>query len=129
MTSRLRPALLAWFVGATYWFEASVSAAPPQVPSLPSQPAEYVNYEIEDLPAHFKNGPVAALDNTPADNLLTDAGATLGRVLFYDKRLSHDNAGSCASCHKQNKGFSDGNQFSSGINGQLTGRHSMGLAN
>jgi cytochrome c peroxidase len=99
------------------------------VPGLPSQPAGYVKYAITDLPAHFKNTSVAALDNTPADNVLTDAGATLGRVLFYDKRLSHDNRGSCASCHHQANGFSDPNQFSSGINGQLTTRHSMGLAN
>jgi cytochrome c peroxidase len=105
------------------------TAAPPQVPSLPDQPAGYVEYAIDDLPAHFKNGPVAALDNTPADNLLTDAGATLGRVLFYDKRLSHDGGVSCASCHKQEAGFSDPAQFSTGINGQLTARHSMGLAN
>jgi cytochrome c peroxidase len=61
--------------------------------------------------------------------LLTDASATLGRVLFYDKRLSHDNKGSCASCHRQANGFSDPNQFSEGINGQLTPRHSMGLSN
>lgn len=104
-------------------------AAPPQVPSLPAQTAAYVKYANEDLPAHFKNGEVAALDNTPADNLLTDAGATLGRVLFYDTRLSHDGSTSCASCHKQSSGFSDPNRFSTGINGQLTTRHSMALAN
>jgi cytochrome c peroxidase len=108
---------------------SSGSAAPPQVPNLPTEAAGYVEYAIDDLPAHFKNGPIAALDNTPADNLLTDAGATLGRVLFYDKRLSHDNAGSCASCHKQANGFSDSTQFSTGINGQQTTRHSMALAN
>jgi cytochrome c peroxidase len=107
----------------------STWAAQPQVPRLPSQPAGYVKYAITDLPAHFKNTSVVALDNTPADNLLSDAGATLGRVLFYDKRLSHDNGGSCASCHHQANGFSDPNQFSAGINGQLTTRHSMGLAN
>jgi cytochrome c peroxidase len=104
-------------------------AAPPQVPSLPSQSAFYVKYASDDLPAHFKNGEVGALDNTPADNLLTDAGATLGRVLFYDTRMSHDSSTSCASCHRQANGFSDPNQFSKGIGGQLTGRHSMALAN
>ena len=104
-------------------------ATPPKVPSLPSQTAGYVKYAVDDLPAHFKNGPVAALDNTPADNVLTDAVATLGRVLFYDTRLSHDGGVSCASCHRQANGFSDPNQFSTGINGQLTTRHSMSLAN
>lgn len=104
-------------------------AAPPQVPALPSQTAGYVNYAITQLPAHFSSTTVAATDNTPADNLLTDAGATLGRVLFYDKRLSHDNGVSCSSCHRQQNGFSDPNQFSTGINGQQTARHSMALAN
>ena len=61
--------------------------------------------------------------------MLSDAGATLGRVLFYDTRMSHDGSTSCASCHRQENGFSDPNQFSAGINGQLTGRHSMALAN
>lgn len=106
-----------------------VPAAAPKSPSLPVEPAGYFEYAIENLPEHFKNGEVAALDNTPADNLLTDAGATLGRVLFYDTRLSHDGSTSCASCHKQSSGFSDPNRFSTGINGQLTTRHSMALAN
>ena len=71
-------------------------AAQPQVPSLPSQPAGYVQYAITDLPNHYKTGPVAATNNTPLTNPLTDAGATLGRVLFYDKRLSHSNGVACA---------------------------------
>jgi cytochrome c peroxidase len=115
--------------GAACCSAADAIGAPPQVPSLPLQPAGYVKYAIEDLPAQFKSGEVAALDNTPANNLLTDAGATLGRVLFYDTRLSHDGSTACASCHHQSSGFSDQNQFSTGINGQLTTRHSMGLAN
>lgn len=68
-------------------------------------------------------------DNTPAFNPITDAGATLGRVLFYDKNLSINNTISCASCHQQDKGFSDPNQFSIGFDGATTGRHSMTLIN
>ena len=101
----------------------------PKFPASRRRRPQYVKYANDDLPTHFKNGEVAALDNTPADNLLTDAGATLGRVLFYDTRMSHDNSTSCASCHRQANGFSDPNQFSKGIDGQLTGRHSMALAN
>jgi cytochrome c peroxidase len=131
MDLRQRTPLITCLVAAALASVQVSIAAQPQVPSLPAQPAGYVAYAIDNLPEHLKNGPGAAnpLDNTPADNLLTDAGATLGRVLFYDKRLSHDNAGSCASCHRQANGFSDPNQFSTGINGQLTGRHSMALAN
>ena len=103
-------------------------AAQPQVPGLPTQTAGYVQYAIDDLPDHYKNGPVAAANNARADNPLTDAGATLGRVLFYDNRLSHTGGVSCSSCHRQANGFGDPNQFSEGVAGQ-TGRHSMGLSN
>ena len=40
-------------------------------------------------------------------NPITNAKATLGRVLFYDKNLSIDNTVACASCHKQEFAFSD----------------------
>src|SRR3954452_7991800 len=116
-------------LAAAMFFRAGAGlAAPPKVPSLPAQTAGYVQYSVTNRPPQYLNGP-SALDNTPADNITTDAGATLGRALFYDKRLSHDNSTACASCHKQSKGFSDENQFSAGINGQLTGRHSIGLTN
>ena len=124
-----------WWVEASIvalWMTAFAPQAPaaqPQVPALPAQPLGYVKYANEDLPAHFKYGEVAARDNTPADNLITNAGATLGRVLFYDKRLSHDNSAACASCHQQEHGFSDPEPVSEGIGGQLGTRHSIALAN
>ena len=70
-----------------------------------------------------------ALDNTPDSNAVTDAGATLGRVLFYDRRLSANDRIACGSCHVQSLGFSDTARFSRGFAGGLTRRHSMGLAN
>jgi cytochrome c peroxidase len=63
-----------------------------------------------------------------ANNPITDKGATLGRVLFYDKKLSSNNAFSCASCHQQENAFSDQAIASQGVNG-TTGRHSMRLIN
>jgi cytochrome c peroxidase len=50
-------------------------------------------------------------------------------VLFYDKRLSTNQTVSCASCHRQQNGFSDPRQFSVGFAGGLTDRNSMGLSN
>jgi cytochrome c peroxidase len=79
------------------------------------------NYADQDVPAYILK------DNTGA-NQLTDAGATLGRVLFYDKNLSVDNSVACASCHQQEFAFSDTETRSQGMNG-LTGRHSMRLVN
>ncbi len=92
-------------------------------------PAAYYNYASPDLPNHFRNGDVAQIDNTPGSNPVTDAGATLGRVLFYDKNLSANNTISCASCHVQANGFTDPEQFSLGFEGGRTGRNSMGLSN
>ena len=60
---------------------------------------------------------------------ITDAGATLGRVLFYDKILSIDNTVSCGSCHHQTIGFADGDKFSEGIDKQLTTRNAPSIAN
>lgn len=92
-------------------------------------PETAFNYASPALPAAFSAPPIPAQDNMPATNLTTDAGATLGRVLFYDKRLSTNQTVSCASCHLQANGFSDPRRFSVGFNGGLTGRNSMGLSN
>lgn len=95
------------------------------------------NYANPDIPAHFyvesegMHGqlPLMDSDNTPANNPITDAGATLGRVLFYDVNLSANRTVSCASCHMQDKGFSDDRVLSLGFEEGETGRHSMGLTN
>ena len=92
-------------------------------------PGSLYNYANPDLPAHFRTAAVEALDNTPNNNPVTDAGATLGRVLFYDTALSQNETISCASCHEQSTGFSDTLAFSEGFEGGLTGRNSMGLSN
>ena len=62
-------------------------------------------------------------------NPITNAGATLGRVLFYDTSLSTTGTVSCASCHIQVLGFSDSGIVSTGVEGGQTGRHSMRLIN
>ncbi|WP_291967844.1 cytochrome-c peroxidase [Maribacter sp.] len=94
--------------------------------TLPDSPFNYVNIL---MPEFFLNNDVRNEDNTPNNNEITDNGATLGRVLFYDKNLSLNNTVSCASCHIQQNGFSDPNALSTGFNGELTSRNSMGLAN
>lgn len=93
--------------------------------NLPETP---FNYSDIALPAHFQRMQVTATDNE-LSNQVTDAGATLGRVLFYDKSFSANNSISCASCHQQASGFSDPLQFSDGFDGGKTGRNSMGLSN
>ncbi len=108
---------------------ASSTLAAPGVPALPSTNADYVGYAVTNLPTHFSTGQLALFNNTPVDNPITNAGATLGRVLFYDKRVSHDNGTACASCHQQEFAFDDPGEKSTGFEGGLTGRHSTPLSN
>lgn len=89
---------------------------------LNARPSYYM-----DAGARFGN--VIDQDNTPSDNQVTNAGAVLGRVLFYDVRLSANNTVACASCHIQQHGFSDPEVLSNGFDGGKTGRHSMALTN
>ena len=86
--------------------------------------------DLENLD-NYANQAVPNYINTENDggNPITDAGATLGRVLFYDTSLSIDDTVSCSSCHIQTHGFSDPNVQSSGVEGGVTGRHSMRLIN
>jgi len=53
--------------------------------------------------------------------------AVLGRVIFYDKKLSKDGTVSCASCHKQELAFSDDKAFSDGVYDRSTARNSFAL--
>ena len=65
----------------------------------------------------------------PADNPMSQAKVELGRHLFYDKRLSLDQTQACASCHLQERAFTDGLAVATGITGQTGSRSAMPLAN
>lgn len=79
-----------------------------------------VNYRNSNVPAYIR------FANT--GNAIDDQKALLGRILFYDNKLSVDNTIACASCHNQENAFSDTAIASLGVNG-FTGRHSMRLVN
>jgi cytochrome c peroxidase len=79
------------------------------------------NYANQSIPSYITK-------NNGNLNPISDKGATLGRILFYDKKLSVNNTVSCASCHKQEIAFGDNTISSTGVNG-TTGRHSMRLIN
>lgn len=57
-----------------------------------------------DLIAQLKALPTG-LPPLPADAVPTAAALDLGRRLFFDRRLSHNNTLSCASCHVPDQGF------------------------
>jgi cytochrome c peroxidase len=102
-------------------------------PYLPSVPYRYRGASL-DIPAHLSRiaffGPRSSPEALALEaNPTSDAGAALGRVLFYDRRLSANDGVSCASCHLQSAGFGDTARFSLGYRRQPTKRHSMALTN
>lgn len=62
-------------------------------------------------------------------NPMTDAKVKLGRMLYYDTRLSKDNTVSCNSCHDLEKYGVDNAPTSKGVGGQLGGRNSPTVYN
>jgi len=105
----------------------NTSTQDPAVTAVLNLPATPFNYANIALPGYLNTPNIQGQINTPGNNPITDNGATLGRVLFYDKNLSANNTVACASCHKQAFAFSDPQVKSNGFNGGLTGRNSMPL--
>jgi len=92
-----------------------------QTGAIPILPSEPYAYNVQ---------PANSMETNPFGNLAIDNHkATLGRVLFYEKQLSVNNAISCGSCHLQNKGFADKAAFSDGFSGGKTLRNTPGLLN
>jgi len=65
----------------------------------------------------------------PTDNPVTGEKVELGKLLFFDPRLSRDNTISCASCHKPELAWTDVSKLSTGIDSQLSTLNSMTLVN
>ena len=76
-----------------------------------------------ELPAHFP------VPKVPESNPMSEAKVDLGRHLFYDRRLSGNGTQSCASCHHQDKAFTDGLGTAIGSTGMAHPRGAQGLAN
>ena len=79
-------------------------------------PIEAFDYNVQ-LPAHLGNSRVNASKHQ----------ATLGRVLFYDKKLSANESVSCSSCHLPENAFADPVALSKGFDDDETHRNSLAL--
>jgi len=88
-----------------------------------SDPVETGTYQFT-YPSNFGNR-----INIPEDNPTTKQGVYLGRMLFYETRLSANNKLSCGSCHQQDKAFTDGKPFSEGVDNVPAPRNAMSLTN
>jgi cytochrome c peroxidase len=65
----------------------------------------------------------------PLSAPVTPTRVELGRRLFYDERLSGNGTQSCATCHVQEKAFTDGRARGLGSTGMLHPRSPMSLVN
>ncbi len=66
---------------------------------------------------------------TPADNPITKDKVELGKLLFFDTRLSKDGTINCATCHAPEFGFAEPRKVSTGIGGAKGGRNAPTVIN
>lgn len=110
MTKRLRYLILAVLALAgaafTFWYSSFARHDPPQSGWHPAVEKSVGNEPITPIPLEIK---------------LDQRKVALGKRLFHDTKLSHDNTISCASCHDLNRGGEDGLPRSIGIAGAKGG--------
>jgi cytochrome c peroxidase len=96
-------------------------------PSILLSSAAMVCAAVMALPAAEPLGLPAVVH--PKDNPPTPEKIALGKQLYFDGRLSADDKVSCASCHDPAKGYSNGEQFATGVEGKKGGRNSPTVIN
>lgn len=89
---------------------------------------EPTEVQFDPTPYTLETGDLP-MPNLPPDNPLTEAKVQLGRMLFYETKLSLDNSMSCATCHRQEHAFTDTNRFSLGVHGLPGKRQAMSVFN
>lgn len=117
----LRAAAKVGDVARRLWLAAALGAAV-LAATIATRGQSAADYEW-NLPKGFPRPEV------PADNPMTAAKVDLGRHLFYDLRLAGNGEQSCATCHQQEKAFTDGLTRSVGSTGEDHPRNSMSLVN
>ena len=93
-------------VGLAPWLMTPRTSAPAayQDPATDAQSAAFLDEPLQPIP------PAATFDRRKVE---------LGKRLFYDPRLSHDNSIACAGCHSLSKGGTDQRARSVGIGGAV----------
>jgi len=82
-----------------------------------------------DVALELPRGLQAEAAYIPANNPLSEAKVELGKLLFFDPRLSRDNTVSCATCHSPYHGFSNAAVVSAGVGGAVGTRNSSTAIN
>lgn len=87
-------------------------------PATPSAPSARSGEPADSPPSASKIGLSPLLPLPPLPALAPDKVA-LGKQLFHEPKLSHNDSLSCASCHDLQHGGVDHQRVSAGINGKL----------
>lgn len=104
----------------------SLAACQEEEPTPAPEPSVAVVYDTTAYVLDIGSFPEPHI---PEDNQLTQQKVQLGRMLFYEKKLSALDNQSCASCHAQSSGFTDPLQFSVGTFGDVGDRQAMNVMN
>jgi cytochrome c peroxidase len=99
--------------------DAPAPAAPPAGETLKSG-----SFQLQ-LPLGLQAGAAYVPDNNP----LTAQKIALGKLLYFDPRLSKDKTIACASCHNPYHGFTDPAPTSKGVGFKPGGRNSPTVIN
>jgi cytochrome c peroxidase len=95
----------------------------PAVETPAEQPAaEAAAFKIE-VPLGLPPVPV------PEENPMTAEKVELGKLLYFDKRLSKDGTVACATCHDPQMAWTEHKATSTGIDGQVGGANSPTVIN
>jgi cytochrome c peroxidase len=131
----LPPAVIAGLLLAALHLAGCTGGGPaPPAPAAPAAPAGSAappgeTFVSGDFSMVLPLGLQAGAAYVPDENPLSKVKVDLGRMLYYDGRLSRDGTVSCATCHSPDKGFSDGRPTSTGIGAQVGGRNSPTVMN
>lgn len=109
-----------------------------EAPTPPAQPpatAEII--PSTDTPAPSEDAPTFTVSvplglpplPVPDDNPMTAEKVELGKLLYFDKRLSKDGTISCATCHDPTMAWAEHDPTSTGIDGQVGGANSPTVIN
>jgi cytochrome c peroxidase len=96
-------------------------------PAIASEPL--VSFTADERAAILSHGPWPQPMPADASNRVSGwpGAITLGRQLFFDRRLSRDGTRSCATCHDPARSFADGRDRSQGH--ERVDRNAIALAN
>jgi cytochrome c peroxidase len=103
------------------------------VTSAPTTSGTSTGFDIPAMVDGLKKfpGQIGALPEVPipSANPSTPEKIELGKMLYFDNRLSGDKLTSCATCHDPAKGYADGLSLAEGFKGKILGRHSPTVLN